>query len=325
MKPLLILTIFTVSALAQAPASPPPAPPAQPPVAAPGNPPAPAPATPAAQPLAMSPTAAAIPPDTVVATIEGKAWTKSDFDALIRNLPPGPQTNYRRDRQAWLNQYALMTRLATLAKEDGVDQREPFRQRLEYNILQFLAQAYIDVRTNSPKANDADMAKWFEAHKDQYKRARVLGIQVIWGGIPKEGEKARTVKEAQDLIDDIQKRVRAGEAFDELAKKYSDDATTKDKGGQFPLMRPEDNTLNREIKTAIFMTKAGELTHPVRLPGKFYIFKVLELVDPTQQDLRSEIMTKMGQEQLMQWLDKLQKEVKPEINSPAYFGLAEKK
>jgi hypothetical protein len=325
MKPLLVLTICGLSALAQAPATPPAAPPPNPPVAAPANPPSPAPANPAAHPPALLKPEPVIPPDTIVATIEGKAWTKNDFDAMIRNLPPGPQSNYRMNKQGWLDQFALMNHLATLAKEDGLDQREPYRQLLEYNILQFLAQAYIDVKAASPKFTDEDMKKWFDAHKDQYKRARVLAIQVVWGGIPKAGEKARTVKDAQDLIDEIQKRYKAGETFEDLAKKYSDDAASKDKGGALPLLRPEDNTLNREMKAAIFTTKAGELSHPVRLPGKFYLFKVLEFEDANEQELRKEIVDKIGQEQLMQWMEKARREVKAQINSPAYFGLSEKK
>ena len=48
-------------------------------------------------------------------------------------------------------------------------------------------------------------------------------------------------------------------------------------------------------------------------------------MDPTKQELRSEIEDQIGQEQLRQWLDKTRIEVKAEINSPAYFGLPEKK
>jgi len=50
---------------------------------------------------------------------------------------------------------------------------------------------------------------------------------------------ARTDKEAQAIVDDVQKRYKRA-SFDELAKKYSDDPNTKEKGGQFPLLRPED-------------------------------------------------------------------------------------
>ncbi|MGD0577722.1 MAG: peptidylprolyl isomerase [Bryobacteraceae bacterium] len=330
MKPLILLTLCTLSALAQAPANPPAAPPANPPVVAPGNPSAPAPDKPAAQPPAAPAVSAPkpavnIPPETIVATIEGKAWTRAEFDALLRNLPPDSQRNFKANKEGWLDQFALMNRLAKLAKEDGVDQREPFRQQLEYSILQFLAQSYIDVRAASPTLTDEEIGKWFEAHKNEYKRARVLGIQVAWGGIPKEGEKARTDKEAQALVDDILKRAKDGESFAELAKKYSDDVRSKAKGGEFPLVRPEDASLNREIKSAIFTTKVGELTRVVRLPARLYIFKVLEFVDPAQQELRSEIVNKIGQEQLIQWMDKTRKEVKAEINAPAYFGLPEKK
>jgi len=325
MKPLILFTIFALSALAQAPANPPAAPPANPPVAAPATPPATTPANPPAPPAAAPKPAVVIPPDTVVATIEGKAWTKAEFDAMVRNLPPDPQRNFRANKEGWLQQFALMSRLAMLAKETGLDQREPYKQRLEYSILQFLAQSYVDARAATPTLDDETTGKWFEAHKNEYKRARVLGIQVNWGGIPKPGEIARTDKEAQAIVDDVQKRYKAGEAFDELAKKYSDDPNTKEKGGQFPLLRPEDKTLNKEIKAAIFSTKPGALARVVRLPSRFYIFKLVEFVDPTQQELRSEIEDQIGEEQLRQWLEKTRIEVKAEINSPAYFGLPEKK
>ena len=317
MKPLILLTICALSALAQAPANPP--------VGAPVNPSAPAPASSAPPVVAAPKPAVTIASETVVATIEGKAWTKAEFDAMIRNLPPGPQNNFKANKLGWLDQFALMNRLATMAKEDGVEQREPFKQQLEYNILQFLAQSYVDDRAATPKLDAETTGKWYEAHKNEYKRARVLGIEVNWGGIPKPGEIARTDKEAQAIVDDIQKRFKAGEAFDELAKKYSDDPNTKAKGGQFPLLRPEDKTLNKEIKTAIFATKPGELARVIRLPSRFYIFKLVEFVEPTQQELRSEIEDQIGQEQLRLWLDKTRKEVKAEINAPAYFGLPEKK
>jgi hypothetical protein len=116
MKPLILVTIFALSALAQAPANPPAAPPANPPVVAPANPPATTPANPPTPPAATPKPAAPISPETVVATIDGKAWTKAEFDALVRNLPPDPQRNYRANKQAWLDQFALMSRLAMMAK-----------------------------------------------------------------------------------------------------------------------------------------------------------------------------------------------------------------
>ena len=91
------------------------------------------------------------------------------------------------------------------------------------------------------------------------------------------------------------------------------------------MLRPEDKTLNKEIKAAIFSTKPGALARVVRLPSRFYIFKLVEFVDPTKQELRSEIEDQIGEEQLRQWLEKTRIEVKAEINSPAYFGLPEKK
>ena len=264
-------------------------------------------------------------PDPVVATIDGKDWTKSAFDALIRTLPPKLKQSYDHDKAGWLQQYALMTRLAALAKQEGLDQQEPYKQQLEYNNLMYLAQSMLNVKGTNPAVSSADMKTWFDNNKSQYKRARVRGILVSWGQIPKEGKVSRTDTEAAAIIDDVVKRAKAGESFADLAKQYSEDLSTKDKGGEFPLIKPEDKGINESIKAVVFTIKPGELSKAVRLPGGIYVFKLEELVDPTMESLNDEIITQIGRAQSIQWIETVRKETKAEIKDPAFFSTPEKK
>lgn len=264
-------------------------------------------------------------PDPVVVTIDGKEWTKSEFNTLIGNLPPDLKKNYDANKQVWLDQYALMTRLANEARKEGLDKRPPYKQQIDYSILMFLAQSFIAEKSNSPVISSAEMKSWFDRNKSQYKRARVRGILVSWGQIPKEGEKSRTDTEAAAIIDQIVKRAKAGESFAALAKELSEDVNTKDKGGEFPLIRPEDSQINASIKAAVFTIKPGELSKAVRLPGGVYVFKLEEFVEPTLEDLNDVIITQLGREQSIQWIEKVRSETKIEIKDPAFFGSSEKK
>ena len=269
--------------------------------------------------------AAQTAPDPVVVTIDGKQWTKSAFSALLRGLPPELKLGYDGNKQNWLDQYALMTRLAETAKKEGLDQMEPYKQQIEYNNLMFLAQSILDAKSSRPVISSAEMKSWFDSHKSQYKRARARGILVSWGQAPKEGEKLRTDSEAAAIVDQIVKRVKAGESFADLAKQFSEDVSTKDKGGEFPLIKPEDRSMNDSIKAAVFTLKPGELSRAIRLPGGIYVFKLEELVDPTMQDLNDEIITQIGRAQSIQWIESVRKDAKVEIKDPAFFGMPEKK
>jgi hypothetical protein len=262
--------------------------------------------------------------DSVVATIDGKDWTKSEFDALVRTMQPDLRQAFEGNKRAWLDQYALMNHLAELAKKEGVDKMEPYRQQLEYNNLMFLAQAELAVKGATPALSSADLKNWFEAHKGQYKRARVRDICILWGQVPKGQTKARTAEEAAAILDDLTKRVKAGESFAALAKQYSEDTATSEKGGERDLIRPEDAAMNDEVKSAIFPLKPGEVSRPVKLGGGTYIFQLVSFVEPTEDDLRSEAITQIGQEQQFLWVEKSRKDAKVEIKDPAYFGLQDK-
>jgi len=110
----------------------------------------------------------------VVATIEGKAWTKAEFDAMVRNLRP-----IRKGTSGPTRKAAATIRADEPAGHAGQGNRPrsagAYKQRLEYSILQFLAQSYVDARAATPTLDDETTGKWFEAHKNEYKRARVLG------------------------------------------------------------------------------------------------------------------------------------------------------
>jgi peptidyl-prolyl cis-trans isomerase C len=87
---------------------------------------------------------------------------------------------------------------------------------------------------------------------------------------------------AEDKVDaarkkamDALKKVRGGADFGEVAKEASDDAMTKDKGGDLGFFRK--GVMVPKFEEAVFALKVGDLTkEPVRTPFGFHVIKVIE-------------------------------------------------
>ncbi len=85
---------------------------------------------------------------------------------------------------------------------------------------------------------------------------------------------SKKTKQAQAKADDIYAKIDKGEDFAELAKKYSEDTTTKDQGGDLGFF--EKGQFVEEFEKITFDLKEGKVAKPVRTKYGFHIIKVEE-------------------------------------------------
>ena len=83
--------------------------------------------------------------------------------------------------------------------------------------------------------SDAEAQAYYNAHLAQYKTEEQVKTRHILIAA-KAGADAKTDAAAKAKAEDVLKQLQAGGKFAELAKKYSDDPGSKDKGGEYPLM-----------------------------------------------------------------------------------------
>jgi len=116
------------------------------------------------------------------------------------------------------------------------------------------------------------LKKQYQDDNQQYQVANQVHVQHIL--FKTVGQTDALVEETRKKAEDVLKQARKGAKFDELAKKYSEDPSSKDKGGDLGWIR-QGQTVPEFEKTA-FSLGPGQISDLVRTQYGFHIIKVLE-------------------------------------------------
>ncbi len=119
---------------------------------------------------------------------------------------------------------------------------------------------------------------------------RSIKVAIVKIDIPEETELKATAKAK---IDSVYMLLQQGESFGELAMKYSDDETTKMRGGEMDWFGI--NTYVRDFEEAAYaLEEDGQISEPFQTEKSWYVIKRLKLADvPTQENSERLIRTKL--------------------------------
>ena len=136
-----------------------------------------------------------------------------------------------------------------------------------------------------------------------------------------DDQKAAKRKLAEDLL----KRARAGEDFAKLAKQYSDDPGSKDKGGEYQFPRGQ---MVPEFEAAAFSLKTNEVSDIVTTQYGYHIIKLSEKipakkvelakVSPDVKEFLKQQQMQKRQQDVKDYMDKLEKDAGVQILDNQY-------
>jgi len=263
-----------------------------------------------------------LPPETVVASVDGNKITMGDLQAVLKTLPQQAQQQALQDPRKFVEQYAMLRRLYELAEKDKLDQRTPYKEALAYSRMQVLFQAEINERYNAIPVSPEEQQKFYEANKDRYTQANVKVIYIPFSATPPPSDpKAKKVlneAEAKAKVEDLLKQIRAGADFVKLVKEHSEDPTSAAKDGDFGTIRKSDR-IPDSIKSVIFALKPGEVSAPVRQPNGFYLFRVEQLTEEPYDKVKDAIFAELKNQRLMEWMNALQKGINIKVENETFF------
>ncbi len=259
-----------------------------------------------------------IPDETVIAVFDdGTQFTMQDFKLTMGGLPEANQQMARMNRKGFVEWWAGFRKLAQLAEKQKLDQKTPTKERLAFDRTMLLADAMMNAQLTSLQVSEEDVAKFYEANRDRFKRVRVKALYVAFGQTPPKGKKALTEDEAKEKAAALLKQVRGGADFVKLVKENSDDAPSREKDGDFATIGANDN-LPDAIRKAVIALNKGEVSEPVRQPNGFYLLRAEDVVYRPLQEAHNEIWVELRQQMYTKWQAEVRGSVKVTFPVPVF-------
>jgi len=151
----------------------------------------------------------------------------------------------------------------------------------EERKITYVAFTANDLPGGAPQPTEQEIEQYFNEHKSEYSvpeqaRSRHILIKVA------PGADAKTDAAAKAKAESILKQIQNGASFAEMAKKYSDDPGSKDKGGELGFA--QHGTMVPEFDQAIFSQKIGDIKI-VKSQFGYHIVQVEERTQAHEQPL----------------------------------------
>jgi len=166
-------------------------------------------------------------------------------------------------------------------KSVGMTQ-EDLRRRMTEEAT---AEAVLEKELNI-KVSEADIKKYYDDNGPRFEQPEMVRASHILLSTKDpttqaeltEAQKAAKHKQMEDIL----KRARAGEDFAKLAKDYSEDPGSKDKGGEYTFPRGQ---MVKEFEAAAFSLNTNQVSDIITTQFGYHIIKLLEKMPAKKVEL----------------------------------------
>lgn len=204
-----------------------------------------------------------------LATVNGKAITQTEFNAYLKfkRIPEQDKAKVSRALDEYIQRAALAAAIEKTGKLDaGLAQAE-----LEEFRRQMLIGRYFEEHLSS-SVDDVAIRNYYTSNAAKYETQRVHAAHILIRVDSQMGETERQAKlsTAHEAYSNLQK----GEDFAEVAKKFSEDRVSAEKGGDLGWL--VEGAVDPEFSKQLSALKPGDITEPFLTPFGFHVVKMLE-------------------------------------------------
>ena len=252
-----------------------------------------------------------VPENAVVATVNGRKYTAAQILALADGIPiPQAKMMLKRNPQQFLRDHGTLLLFAEEAVKQGLDQKSPYREAIEFARLNVLTNALVNTQKNSYEIGGPEMQAWYASHAADYTEASVRMIH-----FPAGGDKTEAAAKAK--ADEAAKKARvAGADFVKIAKEYSADPTGA--GAAFTV-QPKSAQPPEHMRKVLLASKAGAITDPLKHDNGYYVFRVESVGVIPYDKVRDETFKDIQNSKFNEWIGKIQSKVTVQIDNEAFF------
>ncbi|WP_438767430.1 SurA N-terminal domain-containing protein [Kushneria sp. TE3] len=175
--------------------------------------------------------------------------------------------------------------------------QRPEEVRLEYVVLD----------RNRISENDQPVDE--QQLRQRYEQRRATAPREVSDIVVTFGDE-RTRAQAQERVDEIQSRLQGGDDFAALAKEYSDDPSSADRGGQMGTV--SEGIFGQPFDETVASMAPGEVSQGVESDGVFHVIRVdnidIESFDDLRDELARDVREEQGSERFQQLAQQLSDE-----------------
>lgn len=174
----------------------------------------------------------------------------------------------------------------------------------------------LEVKSKSA-LSDAEIKDYYEKNKSSFKRPVEFSASHILIGVDPSASKDEREKKLK-LAKEVLAKVKKGESFEELAKRYSTDQMSAAVGGD--IGKFHKGMADESFEKAVLSLKVGEISDIVETLYGYHIIKLTGLKPETQlsfdevkPDIKQRLEKKRADELYKKWIDDLKAKAKIEI------------
>lgn len=200
--------------------------------------------------------------------------------------------------------------------KDGFPSEAEFKQRLreskltEAKLRQLihdnLAIKALQEQKSQVEITEDDVRKAYEQVRASHILIGPVGAEKSWDLAKERAEK-------------VLAEIRGGKTFAEMAKKYSDDSGSKDKGGDLDFFS-RDSGLVQEFVDAAFGLNVGEISQPVKTTFGYHVIKVTGRkaaegpeFEQQKEELRKRLQEERASKQFNEWFSQVRAEARIDV------------
>lgn len=233
------------------------------------------------------------PPETVVAIVNGKKYTRADVIASAQSLPAEYQSKIDAIFPALIDRLVDLALLADEGRKQNLQDDPEVKARIEQVTNQVIQEVLIRRHLQTMMTEDAIKARYEKFVSEQPAQTEVRASHIL----------VATEDEAKDII----RQLDGGADFAALAKEKSTDPSAKQNGGDLGYFTAGD--MVPEFSQAVFAMEKGESSKvPVKSQFGWHVIKVVDKrpkAPPTLQETHSHIEELLSGELLTAYLTTL--------------------
>lgn len=215
--------------------------------------------------------------DRVLATADAITVHQSDVEALLEGVD-------RETRQRLLEDTASLAALVRRelgrrllqerALAEGWDRREDVNARLERLRLDYVATSYLDAQSAPPPSfpSDAEVETAYQLNQQRFLVPRQFHLAQLYLRRPAGAAEADAARDAVGTI--AEELRRRPERFADVAREKSQDARSKDQGGDLGWLA--EDQIQPAIRAVLSGLAPGEVSEPIETAEGWHILRMIE-------------------------------------------------